>query len=257
MRYLSMSLMLALAATLALATPPQHSVQLASGKTIKGQLVRITPGSYLLQSGAELLELGEDEIQTVDGRKGDLSAATKPENLRSLHKYEEVRSDGSVLAWDSFDISNPGPQALTEVSFGIAPHEAEGALAVEYLDGFGNRLKTKLEPGLAENPKAKRRMLTIALAVPVAPGESARLTSRRAQGGVRKTAEGLSLSFAGDFPDDRLVWRKVRLPKGAQILRTDPAPTARFDHDGTPYLMWRRLYWQGEVAPTTVVYRLP
>ena len=256
MRSTWMVLALALAAG-ALAGAAVHQVKLAGGRNVEGELTRLQPGLYLLHGGGELLELSEDEISSVDGKPGNLGAAARGGEVRPWQKYEELQADGRVVAWDSFVFHNEGRTAITEVGFGIAPHEAAGALAVDYFDGFGNKLATTMEPDLAADPSARRRQLTIHLQVPVAPGESATLASRRLQPGARRAAEGLSYSFAGDFPDDRLVWRKVRLPKGAEILSVEPAPTARFSQDGHTYVMWRRFYRAGEVAPATVAYRLP
>lgn len=257
MRAMRLSLILLLAGLAFTAAPPRHTVKLADGRSLDGHLVRVTPALYLLQSEREMLELSEDEIAAVDGKAMKAGSATRLENLRVWRKYEEVQADGRVLAWDSFEIQNDGTTAITEVSFGLGPHELAGALSVDYLDALGNKLKTRMEPSLAQEPKAQRRMLVIALALPVAPGESATLSSKRVQTeAIRSSSEGLSLTFNGDFPDDRLLWRKVRLPQGARVLKTTPEPTARFEHEGCTYLMWRRFFWAGEQAPTTVLYKL-
>ena len=60
----------------------------------------------------------------------------------------------------------------------------------------------------------------------------------------------------GDFAEDRLVYRKVRLPRDAEIVRVAPQPSARFSYDGFEFLTWRHFYKKGEQFPLEVVFTL-
>jgi len=93
--------------------------------------------------------------------------------------------------------------------------------------------------------------------VPVAPGEDWSISGRQTfPGMVVATEQGLRYRHAGDYPEDRLVWRKVRLPRGAHVVSTSPEPTAVFEDDTFIYVMWRQFYKQGEMRNLDVVYTL-
>jgi len=52
------------------------------------------------------------------------------------------------------------------------------------------------------------------------------------------------------------VQKMVRLPEGAKIESVDPEPVHQFDLDGSPVVVWRRMFTAGEETPLTITYSL-
>jgi hypothetical protein len=63
--------------------------------------------------------------------------------------------------------------------------------------------------------------------------------------------------FWGDFPEDRLLTRRVELPVGAKVLSVDPEPNLQFEHLGQTVVVWRRYYPAKTGFPLVVEYEMP
>lgn len=237
-------------------TPPAERVVLRDGTTFdRAVLVRLTPATFVVQTADALYELSEDEIDAATLRAMDFTGDQPP---LVTHHYDEIHADGTVTVHWSLPLRNDGRKAVTEMRMGMAPWEREHAAGRSYVDERGTPLVPVYDPPLErwdDRPDQQVRQI-IPLAVPLAPGESATITGRETVTWTRKTAEGLVFTHPGDYAEDRLVWRKVRLPQGARIVRVSPQPSARFVSDGCEYLMWRRYYQAGERFDLEVVYTL-
>jgi hypothetical protein len=98
--------------------------------------------------------------------------------------------------------------------------------------------------------------VSLPLAVPVAPGEVMTINGAEVTPWIIREVESFRYRSVGDFAEDRLIWRKVRLPRGAKVEQISPEPVSRFTQDGYEYLMWRQFYRKGEVKPLEVLYSL-
>jgi len=227
------------------------TIKLADGRSLTGALREIEPSRYLVQAGDKLYEFSGDEIASVDGRPGIPKSAAN--GLVRYESYEELTGDGDVVLYAHFSTVNRTRKAWTTVEWGAAPHEMAQMATLEAVDGYGNRLTHHLEP----RPGSDIQSVVVDLAVPVAPGETVNLTTRYLlRGRVQEKNGVMNYTFAGDFPEDRIYTRKVKLPRGAVVVSTDPEPVQTFDAQGSRYLVWRRYYPKGETFPITVRYRL-
>ncbi len=228
------------------------SIRLTDGRVLTGALREIEPSRYLVQTGDTLYEFTGGEIASVDGVPGVPESAAG--GLVQYASYEELTGDGDLVLYAHFSAVNRTRKAWTTVEWGAAPHEMEQVGTLKAYDGFGNALTHHLEP----RPGSDVQRVIVDLAVPVAPGETVDLTTRYLlRNRVQKKGGVLSYTFGGDFPEDRIYTRKLKLPRGATVVSTDPAPVQTFDAMGCRYLVWRRYYPKGEVFPITVSYRLP
>jgi hypothetical protein len=261
-RILNLGLLLALAGAVGMAgtaaAADTWTVKLAGGDTHEGALVRLEPGRYLLQTDGRLLELTDDDIDPVTFRDHDRAdAAPKRPVIEALH-YDELHADGTVtLHWETH-VANDSRQAITELRFGLAPWERAHADKRHYRDPFGNVLVPVYDPPRerwAAKPE-QRVQVTIPLAVPVAPGETMTINGDETTTWIKQENKEFRYASVGDFAEDRLIWRKVRLPHGAEITGITPEPTARFEQDGYEYVMWRRYYVKGETTTLEVRYTL-
>lgn len=246
----------ATAAAGAATAPPAERVVLRDGTTFNhAVLVRLTPATFVVQTADALYELSEDEIDPATLRATHFTGAKPP---LVTHHYDEIHADGTVTIHWSLPMHNDGRKAVTEMRMGLAPWERGHAAGRSYVDERGTPLISVYDPPLdrwEDRPDQQVRQI-IPLAVPLAPGESTTITGRETVTWTRKTAEGLVYSSPGDYAEDRLVWRKVRLPRGATVIRATPEPSARFSHEGCEYLMWRRYYRANERFDLEVVYTL-
>jgi hypothetical protein len=218
-------------------------------------IVRLQPATYLVQSSNTLYELSEDELDpsTLDERDFRLQPA--PFISRN---FDQIHADGGVSAFHSSTITNDGRRAITELRWGLAPWEREVVDARSYIDHRGIQLHPRYDPPREEwprQPEATVRLI-LPLAVPLAPGEEMTLTTRETLPAVAEDDLGFHYRHNGDYPEDRLVWRKVSLPRGAHVVVVTPDPSARFTVQGREYIVWRQFYRAGEVRPLEVVYRL-
>jgi hypothetical protein len=228
------------------------SIRLTDGRVLTGAIREIEPSRYLVQTGDKLYEFTGAEIASVDGKPGIPESAAG--GLVQYESYEELTGDGDVVLYAHFSTVNRTRKAWTTIQWGAAPHEMAQMATLEAYDGYGNRLTHHLEP----RPGSDIQSVIVDLAVPVAPGEPVNLTTRYLLRKRIQEKDGtLSYTFGGDFPDDRIYTRKLKLPPGATLISTSPAPVQTFDAGGSRYLVWRRYYPKGEVFPITVRYRMP
>ncbi len=240
-------LLLLLAAETCCAT----EVRLTDGRTLTGVLRPVDEATYLLQTGDALYELEGRQIREVDGDR-DLP---RPEGRRLVRSscYEVLRADGSVEAWNTFHVANDGRELQTSVVWGAGPHEMETYRTLKILDPWGNTLPHRFEP----RPGTDIQNVIVELAVPVLPGESVEMSmSTIRPRGAFRDGDVWTCTYPGDFPDDRLYERKLRLPAGAEVLTVSPEVRVH-EHGGASFVSWRRYYPQGTSFPLTVTYRLP
>ncbi|MFO7653192.1 MAG: hypothetical protein R6X25_05150 [Candidatus Krumholzibacteriia bacterium] len=241
----------------AAAASDDWKVVLEDGRSYEGTLVRLQPGRYLLQTDDALLELTDDDIapRTFDRRPRE-EVPARP--VREIRQFHDVHADGTTTAsWTRRGV-NPSDRALTEYRFGFAPWEQRVADQRSWYDGFGNRLEPEFDPPQSKwkHPPKGRVQVTLPLSVPVAPGEEYWITGKETSQRIMRTKEGLVYRFGGDFAEDNLLWLKVRLPAGADVVSIEPQPSARFTDEGREYVMWRRYYRAGDATPLTIVYTL-
>jgi hypothetical protein len=226
-------------------------VRLVDGRTLTGTLRPIDDASYLLQTDDALFELTGSQIREVDGRR----ELPPPEGSRLVRSscYEVLHADGSVEAWNTSHVDNDGRTLLTSLQWGAAPHEMEKYRTLKVLDPWGNTLRHRFEP----RPGTDIQNVIVDLAVPVLPGESVEISTSmiRPRGAVRD-GDVWTCTFPGDFPDDRLYSRMLRLPPGAEVVSVEPEVRVH-EHDGASFVSWRRYYPKGSMFPLTVKYRLP
>jgi hypothetical protein len=221
------------------------------GDPVEGWLRKIDDSRWVLQGPDRYYEIDGADIESVDGRKGEPKDSGK--RVLPFTSYDEVLPDGGVLSWNRMEIVHRERRPMTYVQWGAKPHELEWTYNDFHLfDDYGNELEVERTPredgGLS---------LRAELAVPVCENEKLTLVSRNVVKQWAWEENGVwTLSHNGDFPDDRLWVRKVRLPEGAEVLTVSPDADL-FEHDGAPIVLWRRYYPKGVILPLTVTYRLP
>lgn len=152
-----------------------------------------------------------------------------------------------------FTRSNSSDQIITQLNWGKAPHELNLYQDERVYDEFGNELFMQ-----ETNRDNGGRQVSVDLAVPILPGEKVSFSNRFVWKNFAKSKEGMWIyKHAGDYPEDRLVVKMVRLPLGAEIVNISPEPVKKFEHNGYSYVAWRRYYVKGEVIPLTIEYKLP
>jgi hypothetical protein len=237
------------------AADPTSTVRLDDGRVLHGAIREISPQRLLIQTDDEMVEVTADRVAAVDG--GPLSPAllaTRERLIVSTH-YVTVSEDGSSELWTRNRTVNRGTEVITSLSWGAAEHELAMVRTMQAFDGFGNRLSHRLEPPTGDRG---HHTVVVDLALPVPPGETVDLALRYHQAGtVKRDGRSCRLAFAGDFPDDRLYTRVVRLPPGAVVTDVSPPPLQRFTHDGMEHVVWRRYYPAGRRDTLAVEYQLP
>lgn len=253
----SFALLLILAGTAAAAAEP-WTVHLADGAQHVGTLVRIAPARYILQTDTALYELDDDDLDPRTFADRSRRQAVPERSIREIGHYDELHPDGTVTSRWTIRMTNTSRQVIAEVTFGLAPWEQLLVDQREYRDGYGNLLTPIFDPPRDQwpSPPDKRVQITLKAPVPVAPGEEGVLTGSETTVGTFRRDGAFVYRRAGDYAEDNLVWRKVRLPQGATIVSIEPQPSARFAHEGCEYVSWRRFYRKGEAYPLEVVYRL-
>ncbi len=233
----------------------EQEIVMSHGQVIQGQIRAYKDGRYIVQgreeSGAWIFyDVHGHQITTVDGVTDLPDFDDHP--VIDYEMFERVHADGSVESWNRVEGINMRQKLLTAISWGVADWEVERVKAMRVLDAFGNELKhiVKMKRG--------RRIVVVELVVPVAPLESYILmVAYRDEGRAVRDGDDWLFRFDGDFPEDRLLKRKVILPAGAEVLDITPAFFRTFDHEGAPLVFWNRFFHAYEVLPMSIRYRLP
>jgi hypothetical protein len=243
-----------LAATLAgpAAAGDAHRLVLADGREVEGIVVPATEGTWIVQTRDVCLEVAAGEIRSADGKAGAgaLPARGAVPLLRA-ETFEEVLPSGDVVVHASFARENRGSAVLDEVEWGIAPHEVALLPDWRVFDEYGTELAVAVEEQEGGARRAKVR-----LPRPIVPGETVRMSHRTLHRGyVTRDGDAVRWRHRGDYPEDRLVTKLVRLPAGAEVVSVTPEPAQRFEHDGATCVLWRRYYVAGEERPLEVRFR--
>lgn len=230
-------------------------IVLKDGRVIEGRLRAVQESRYLIDGregrASVMLELPASQIASVDGSAA-LPAYDAQQPLQVTQVVDVVDPAGGATSWFTLETRNEGRELLTQVSWGVADWERERTARMQVRDAFGNTLTPRLMT------QDGRTHVVIALAVPAAPRAPLALSvGYRDEAVARQDGAEWVYSFAGDYPEDRLVSRTLRLPVGATVVAVEPAPSFQAEHAGAPLIFWRRYYAAGERLPLTVRYRLP
>lgn len=235
--------------------PRNVRVELKNGKVIEGVIRQIEDSQFLVQTGEELYEITGEEIAAVDGRPGAPADLSSSRRLLRYETYEVVATNGDVELWTKLRLTNESSRVWTYIQWGAKERELSMFRTMRAFDQFGNALAHRIEPRAG----SELYNVIVDLVVPVAPGEELALAERLTNPGMARRDDdsgGFVLTFAGDFPEDRIHTRKVRLPRGARVETVEPEPSFQFEHEGSPIIVWRHYYPEGEEFPLTVAYRL-
>lgn len=230
---------------------------MSQGQVIQGHIRAMQNSRYLVQGIGEkgealFYDVPGDQIKSVAG-SGDLPAYDAARRVVDYQLYERVYPSGNVESWSRLQGRNESWQLLTRLSWGVADWEAERTRRMHVVDAYGNTLGHHFEM------KGGQRVVIVELAVPVAPQEEYVLTVAYKDSERARLENGVwTFRFVGDFPEDRLLRRKVILPVGAELLEVKPALSHKtFEHEGAPLVYWKRFFFKNETAPMTLRYRLP
>ena len=236
------------------AGPDIRAVELRGGKTVNGILMELRQGTYLLQTEGECLILPAGEILRVDGKPAaapDLPVSDRAPRLQET--FEEISSDGRITLHSTLERANAGSEIIARVNWGLGKHELWQLEAYRIVDAFGNDLRYEVR----DDPTIDGKRLWVDLARPILPGELMRLTViYQEKEGVRREGDTWIYQMNGDYPDDRLVTRSVKLPAGAQIVSISPEPLHQVSSDDRSLVVWRRYFLAGENIPWQIRYRL-
>jgi hypothetical protein len=241
----------------AAAAEPWHVV-LADGRRLEGTMLRTAPARYILQTATALYDLTDDDLDPQTFSTRSRQDAVPERRIHEIRHYDELHADGTATHWWSRRNENNGRFAITEHRFGFAPWEQLVADQRTWRDGFGNPLTPVYDPPREKwaSPPKERVQVTLKLPVPVAPGEEWTITCGETSAGASFKDGRFFFGRSGDYAEDNLVWRKVRLPQGAKIVSVSPTPSAQFEQDGFQYVTWRRYYVKGERFPLEIVYTI-
>ena len=235
-------------------SPDLHAVELKGGKLVEGILMTLHTGTYLLQTEGESLILPADEIRKVDGKapvKPDFPVSDRVPRLQET--FEDISPDGRITLHSTHQRANAGSKIISRVNWGLAEHEFWQLATYRIVDEFGNDLSYEVK----EDPAINGKRIWVDFARPILPGESLHLTTIFQQKeGVRKQGDTWAYRMDGDYPDDRLVTRSVRLPAGAQIVSVSPEPLHRVASGDRTLVIWRRYFLEGETIPWEIRYKL-
>jgi len=233
---------------------PTHEIILENGERLEGYIRPLDEGKFLIQTKDVYLEVTPNQILQVDG-SSDLAELFKTNQIPLLtyRTYEELDSDGNLTWYSHFTRKNSSDQIITELNWGKAPHELTLYQDEKVYDEFGNELFMR-----EVNRDDGGRQVFVNLTVPILPGEEMSFSDRFTWRNYAKQKDGIWIyKHAGDYPENRLVIKMVRLPQGAEIVNISPEPVKKFEHNGYRYVAWRRYYVKGEVVPLTIEYKLP
>ena len=231
-----------------------RKIVLQNGETLEGYIRPLDEGKFLIQTKDVYLEVTPNQIAQVDGNS-DLMSLFKTDQrpLLTYRTYEELDAEGDLSTYSHFTRRNSSDQIITKLDWGKAPHELTLYQDEKVYDEFGNELFMQ-----EVNRDNGGRQVSVDLTVPILPGEEVSFSHRFIWKDYAKQKNGIWIyKHAGDYPEDRLVVKMVRLPLGAKIENISPEPVKNFEHNGYRYITWRRYYAKGEVVPLTIEYKLP
>jgi hypothetical protein len=231
-----------------------HAVELSGGETLRGALLQLHEGRYLVQTEGKCVVVSAGDIRRVDGKATPPATLPLSSRVPLLQEtFEEVLPSGEIELRSTIKAANPGPQVLTRLDWGLAPHETRYLEHYRVMDEFGHELGLQVEDDASIHGKRVR----VELERPALPGEEVQLTDVIG-GWSRATREGDGWIYrmSGNYPDDRLVTRTVRLPRGAQVVAVSPEPLYSLTSGQQPVVIWRRYFLKGETLPWEIRYRL-
>ncbi|MFQ6032279.1 MAG: hypothetical protein ACE5K2_05090 [Candidatus Zixiibacteriota bacterium] len=233
---------------------PIREIVLENGERLKGYIRPLDEGRFLIQTKDVYLEVTANQILQVDGSMNltDLFRGDQ-RPLLTYRTYEELDSEGNLILYSHFTRKNSSDRIITELNWGKAPHELDSYQDERVYGQLGNELSMR-----EVSRDDGGRQVFVDLKVPVLPGEEMSHSHRFTVKNYAKRENGMWIyRHNGDYPENRLVVKMVRLPQGAEIVNISPEPVRNFEHDGYRYVAWRRYYVKGEVIPLTIEYRLP
>ncbi len=234
------------------------TVTLRDGSVHEGTLIRVHPARYVLQTETALFELTDDDIDPRTFADRPRREARPRDKLSVADHYEELHRDGTATLRLILESVNSSRRALTEYRYGLAPWEQREIDNRQLLDQYGSPIALRFDPPREDwEPDWDRRVQVHAeLPVPVAPGEPWSVTSIATRSAyLQEVDEGNRWRHVGDYAEDRILSLKVRLPRGTELVRTEPAATATFEDDGFTYVVWRQFYKKGERRPLAVIFK--
>ncbi|MBN1826393.1 MAG: hypothetical protein JW958_09010 [Candidatus Eisenbacteria bacterium] len=230
-----------------------HKIELENRKFIEGSILPVSDCNVLIRTETEWSIVPIDKVRSVDGGRDFaplLIGGAGP--VIRYETFEEVEPNGDMVLHSSFTNRNAGSEVVRSIDWGIAPHEKELLDGWRVFDPFGNELPLRFEERSGGGGR-----VTADLVRPILPGEEVRFANRIVYHGYTKENQGVwRYVHAGNYPEDRLVQKMVRLPKGARVEMIEPEPVQSFDLDGSPIVVWRRMFDAGEETPLTITYRL-
>jgi hypothetical protein len=231
-----------------------HVIDLATGETLRGELLTVRPGSYILQTGARTLLLDETEIRHVDGKRPEVLGSGTLDRVALVQEtYEEIADSGYVEVHSQWRWQNGTGQIQDQVDWGLSEREVPQLRHYRVVDAYGNELRLRIEP----DASIHGQRVFVSLVRPILPGEEGRLTLVVRQSEcLSRTGEEWVYRNAGDYPDNRLVTRAVHLPAGAHLVEVQPEPLYSVETDGRPLVVWRRYFRAGERVPWEIRFRL-
>jgi hypothetical protein len=253
LRVLLVAMVLLCVASGAAAEETVHEIELENGEVLKGIVVPASACTALVQTDDLSLEVPLQQIRALDG-KSDLPVSLLRDGrpLLRFDTFEELLPNGDVVLHASFSRRNAGGQTIQEIDWGVAPHELSMLEHWQVFDALGNALPLRIE-----DREDGGKQVHATLVRPILPGETVQFTDRILQQGFVGQKDGLFLyRHRGDYPDDRLVTRMLRLPSGAQVVSVSPEPVQRLEIAGSPVVVWRRYFVAGEELPFELTYRL-
>jgi len=231
-----------------------HEIILENGERLEGYTRPLDEGKFLIQTKDVYLEVTANQILQVDGSP-DLTELLKGNQIPLLtyRTYEELDSDGNLRYLSYFTRRNSSEEMITVINWGKAPHELTLYQDERIYDKFGNELSMR-----EVSRDDGGRQVFVDLAVPILPGEEMSFCHQFTWKNYAKRKDGIWIyKHRGDYPENRLVVKMVRLPLGAEIVNISPEPVKNFEHNGYSYVVWRRYYVEGEIVPLTIEYKLP
>ena len=236
------------------AAADERTIRLDDGRELRGTMREVTPQRLLIQTETTMFEVSADHVESVDGSPlTPAMLATEDRLIVSTH-YVTVKEDGSVELLTRNRTVNRGSDIITSLSSGRRRARARDGAHHAGVRRFrqSTRLPTRAADRKALSPHGRGRSRAARSARRAGfPGVAISVARRRSPHRIRPRP-----LFPGDFPDDRLYTRVVRLPAGAEVLDVTPEPMKRFDHDSAPHIVWRRYYPAGHREDLVVIYRL-
>jgi hypothetical protein len=230
--------------------PAFQEITLRNGTTLRGVIRQIATSLYLVQTDQDLYELSAEEIASVDGKPGVPPQRNHKPLFNTMHRVQ-LGADGIVTMWTAEEITNNHDQILTYAMFGAREHELPFMRTMQAFDQFGNKLNVRIEPRAGTDIYN----VFVDFVVPILPGETMRGSKRYTFPDQITCNDGTCMNrFWGDFPEDRLLTRRVELPVGAKLLKADPEPNLQFEHLGQTVVVWRQYYPEGTGFPLVVEY---